>query len=89
MPSRSHPSMQVSKLLTDAKADLAKLLPHEAELKCLDALVRCEELADKRATRATLRLAVRLARFHAASVMRLHAEIKYMSSGCRQGLSGS
>lgn len=50
--------MQISNLLTDARADLAKQQAWEAELKCTDALVRCKELGDQRATRATLKLTV-------------------------------
>lgn len=50
--------MQISNLLTDARADLAKQRSDESELKCIDALVRCEELGDKRAIRATLKLMV-------------------------------
>lgn len=53
--------LQISNLLTDARADLAKKQAWEAELKCTDALVRCEELGDKRAIRATLKLMVSLA----------------------------
>eukprot|EP00892_Ulva_mutabilis_P006951 jgi/Ulvmu1/4628/UM002_0359.1 len=47
---------KIAKLLLDAKADLDHKRPGEAELKCTDALVRCEELADKRASRAVLRV---------------------------------
>lgn len=50
--------LQIATLLLDAKADLGAARPEEAELKCTDALVRCNELADKRASRAVLRVMV-------------------------------
>lgn len=50
--------LQIATLLLDAKADLGAARPGEAELKCTDALVRCDELADKRASRAVLRVMV-------------------------------
>lgn len=51
-------TLQIATLLLDAKADLGAARPAEAELKCTDALVRCDELADKRASRAVLRVMV-------------------------------
>lgn len=50
--------LQISTLLQDARKDLAHNQPFEAELKCTDALVRCKELGDERAVRATLKLTV-------------------------------
>lgn len=47
---------KIATLLLDAKADLGAARPEEAELKCTDALVRCNELADKQASRAVLRV---------------------------------
>jgi hypothetical protein len=55
-------TLQISNLLTDARADLAKNRAWEAELKCTDALVRCKELGDKRAIRATLKLTAKAQR---------------------------